>query len=63
MHVLAVMGAYATDGAFVQAMVAATAVVALCAFLVSLLTPPIPTGWSRCQLLGGILLVLAVNHY
>jgi hypothetical protein len=62
-HVLAVFAVDVFGGTVLQAVAAATMVAALCAFLAALVTPPPPTGWARCQLLGGLFAVLLINHY
>jgi len=62
-HVLVVVGIYLVGSSFLQGAAAITTVVAVLSFLTSLVTPRVPTGWERWQLLGGIFVALLVNHY
>jgi energy-converting hydrogenase Eha subunit E len=62
-HIVAVVGVSLVGNAFLQAAAAITTVVAILAFLTALVTRPVPTGWERFQVLGGILVALLVNHY
>jgi len=62
-HILATIAVYLVNSTILQALAAATTVIAILAFLISLVTPELPVGWERWQIMGGIVVAVLVNHY